>query len=70
MISLPDPLKDGSEVKVIEVIQKALNKLNVELVNHPQIEAEIRTMLANTYENLGIYDSAEIELLKKHLISK
>ena len=64
MISSPDPLKDGSEVKVIEVIQEASGKLNVELANHPQIEAEIRTMLGNTYQNLGIYDSAQSELLK------
>jgi serine/threonine-protein kinase len=64
MISSPDPLKDGSEVKVIEVIQKASGKLNEELADHPQIESEIRTMLANTYQNLGVYDSALSELLK------
>ena len=64
MISSPDPLKDGSEVKVIDVIQKASAKLQSELINHPQIEAEIRTMLGNTYQNLGIYDSAETELTK------
>ena len=64
MISSPDPLKDGSEVKVIEVIQKASNKLSTELTDHPQIEAEIRTMLGNTYQNLGIYDSAQSEILK------
>lgn len=64
MISSPDPLKEGSEVKVIDVIQKASAKLQSELINHPQIEAEIRTMLGNTYQNLGIYDSAETELTK------
>jgi serine/threonine-protein kinase len=64
MISSPDPLKDGSEVKVIEVLQKASDKLKVELADHPQIEAEIRTMLANTYQNLGVYDSALSELQK------
>ena len=64
MISSPDPLKDGSEVKVVDVIQKASVKLQSELINHPQIEAEIRTMLGSTYQNLGIYDSAETELTK------
>jgi serine/threonine-protein kinase len=64
MISSPDPLKEGSEVKVIEVIQQASDKLKGELADHPQIEAEIRTMLANTYQNLGVYDSAQSELLK------
>ena len=56
MISAPDPIKDGSEVKVIDVIKEASNKLTLELGNHPEIEAEIRTMLGNTYQNLGIYD--------------
>ena len=64
MISSPDPSKDGSEVKVIDVIKKASGKLKSELINHPQIEAEIRTMLGNTYQNLGIYDSAETELTR------
>ena len=70
MISSPDPLKDGSEVKVIDVIKNASQKLSKELRDYPQIEAEIRTMLANTYQNLGVYDSAETELLKSHLITR
>ncbi len=64
MISAPDPTKDGRDVKVIDVIEEASSKLSFELGNHPQIEAEIRTMLGNTYQNLGIYDSAETELTK------
>ena len=64
MISAPDPIKKGSEVKVIDVIQDASSKLSFELSNQPQIEAEIRTMLGNTYQSLGIYDSAETELIK------
>ncbi|MCU0343724.1 MAG: serine/threonine-protein kinase [Ignavibacterium sp.] len=64
MISSPDPLKDGSEVKVVDVITEASQKLSKELSNYPEIEAEIRTMLANTYQNLGVYDSALSELIK------
>jgi len=70
MISSPDPLKDGSEVKVIDVITDASQKLSRELSDYPEIEAEIRTMLANTYQNIGVYDSAETELLKADLITK
>lgn len=70
MISSPDPIKDGSEVKVIDVITDASQKLSNELRGYPQIEAEIRTMLANTYQNLGVFDSAETELLKADLITK
>ncbi len=70
MISAPDPIKEGNEVKVIDVIKNASQKLSMELSDYPQIEAEIRTMLANTYQNLGVYDSAETELLKSHLITE
>ncbi len=70
MFASPDPNEDGSEVKVIDVITDASQKLSNELKDYPQIEAEIRTMLANTYQNLGVYDSAETELLKSHLITK
>ena len=59
-----DPLKDGSEVKVVDVIQKASVKLQSESTDDPEIEAEIRTMLGSTYQNLGIYDSAATELTK------
>jgi len=68
MISAPDPIKKGSEVKVIDVIQEASSKLSFELSDQPQIEAEIRTMLGNTYQSLGIYDSAATELLKADII--
>jgi serine/threonine-protein kinase len=70
MISAPDPMKDGSEVKVIDVIQRASGKLKFELADHPQIEAEIRTMIGNTYQNLGIYDPAETELMKAYELNK
>ncbi|QQS35953.1 MAG: serine/threonine protein kinase [Ignavibacteriales bacterium] len=70
MISAPDPRKEGKEVKVIDVINKASGKLQFELSRHPQIEAEIRTMLGNTYQNLGIYNSAESEMNKALEINK
>ncbi len=64
MISSPDPGKDGKDVKVIDVIQKAAGSLSTELPGQKQIEAEIRTLIGNTYLNLGIYDSAAVELNK------
>ncbi|MEO8398895.1 MAG: serine/threonine-protein kinase, partial [Ignavibacteriaceae bacterium] len=64
MISSPDPKQEGKEVKVIDAIQKASNNLSTELQEHKQIEAEIRTIIGTTYQNLGIYDSAEVEMNK------
>ncbi len=64
MISSPDPKQDGREVKVIDAIQKAAKSLSTELQGQKQIEAEIRTIIGTTYQNLGIYDSAEVEMNK------
>lgn len=55
---------------MIDVITDASQKLSRELSDYPEIEAEIRTMLANTYQNIGVYDSAETELLKADFITK
>ncbi len=70
MISAPDPKQEGSEVKVIDVLNKASGKLEFELAELPQLEAEIRTLLGNTYQNLGIYSSAEAEMNKALEINK
>ena len=70
MISAPDPSQNGNEVKVIDVIQKAAGNLSFELSGQPEIEAEIRTLLGTTYQNLGIYDSAIIEMNKALTINK
>ncbi|MBI5472382.1 MAG: serine/threonine protein kinase [Ignavibacteriae bacterium] len=70
MISAPDPRKDGSKVTVIDVVQKASQSMSLELAGHPQIEAELRGMLGHTYQNLGIYDSAETEFVKAHDLNK
>ncbi len=64
MISSPDPGEDGKDVKMIDVIHKAAGSLSTELQGQKQIEAEIRTLIGNTYLNLGIYDSAAVELNK------
>jgi eukaryotic-like serine/threonine-protein kinase len=76
MISAPDPMKDGGEIKVLDVIMKASGNLTNELSAQPEIEAEVRTILGTTYQNLGIYDSAVVEMnkaleiTKKYLVKK
>ncbi|RPI74353.1 MAG: serine/threonine protein kinase [Ignavibacteriales bacterium] len=70
MISAPDPMKDGGEIKVIDVIQKAAGNLSNDLSNQPEIEAEVRTILGTTYQNLGIYDSAITQMNKSLELTK
>ncbi len=70
MMSAPDPKEDGREVKIIDVIEKASSSLTSELHGNEQIEAEIRTIIGNTYQNLGIFDSAEVEMKRALEINK
>lgn len=70
MISSPDPRKDGDKVTVIDVVRRASQKMSSELAGQPHVEAEVRTMLGSTYQNLGIYDSAETEFVKAHELTR
>ena len=70
MMSAPDPKEDGRDVKIIDVIEKASSSLTSELNGNEKIEAEIRTIIGNTYQNLGIFDSAEVEMKRALEINK
>ncbi len=62
ILSSVDPSKEGKDVKVVEVLDKASKKINTELKNQPEIESEIRTTLGITFQNLGLYDQGIIQL--------
>ena len=58
MLSAADPTKDGRDVKVAEVLDRASERLATELRGQPQIEADLRATLASTYQSLGLLDNA------------
>jgi serine/threonine-protein kinase len=62
MLSAVDPYKSGKSVTVAEVLAEAARRLDQELGDHPEIEAEVRTTIGVTYQNLGLYDEAEPHL--------
>ena len=62
ILSSVDPSKEGKDVKVVEVLDKASKKIQTELQNQPEIESEIRTTLGITFQNLGLYDQGIIQL--------
>ena len=62
ILSSVDPSKEGKDVKVVEVLDKASKKIQTELKNQPEIEAQIRTTLGITFQNLGLYDQGIIQL--------
>ncbi len=53
-----DPLLAGKDLKLSDVLKEASKKINTELKGQPEIEAEIRANIGQTYENLGLYDDA------------
>jgi tetratricopeptide (TPR) repeat protein len=59
MLLSPDPDRDGREVRVVEIIDKAAAGVDGAFPDQPEIEAAIRNLLGNTYRALGMYDAAD-----------
>ncbi len=72
MLAAADPLEAGKELTVVQLLDKAGERIPLELKNYPEIESEIRSILGEAYQNLGYYDKAaehlqkNLTLLKKH----
>jgi len=64
MLGSVDPSKArGREVSVRYVLDEAAVKLDEgALAEHPEVEATVRMTLGETYEALGLYDTAELHL--------
>lgn len=58
-LGAPNPLKEGREVKVIEVLEKAARRAETELANQPEVLAEVQHTIGVTYFNLELYDKSE-----------
>ena len=70
MLSSPDPSKDGREVKVIDILENARDKIGESFKNDQEIEASIRFTLGTTYEAIGVYEKSIAELEKALSIQK
>ncbi|MHC4945242.1 MAG: tetratricopeptide repeat protein [Planctomycetota bacterium] len=62
MLSLPDPGQEGRDVKIVEALEKAVERLDEEFSDLPEIQASLRNTIGWTYRNLGEYDEAEAQL--------
>ncbi len=62
MLSSADPTEVGKDVKVIDILDRAIKKIDTELKEQPEVKAELKTTIGITYESLGIYDKAEAQL--------
>ncbi len=71
MLSAADPLESGRELTVEQLLDAAAGRIPEELAEQPAIESDIRSILGEAYQNLGIYEKAltqfeaNIALIKK-----
>ncbi len=58
MLSSADPTIAGKDLKIKDILDKASKKIYTELKSQPEIEAEVRSTIGQTYESLGLYEDA------------
>jgi len=62
MLAAADPSKQGKDVTVREVLDRAAEKIGRKFADKPLIEARLRHTVGWTYRGLGLYDKAEAHL--------
>jgi tetratricopeptide (TPR) repeat protein len=60
----PDPGQDGRQVKVADLLDRAVEKVEREFVGEPSVKAALLGALGRTYLGLGLYDNAGVTLEK------
>jgi tetratricopeptide (TPR) repeat protein len=60
----PDPAEDGRTVKVVDVLDQAVAKLDAEFAGSPKIQGALLNALGQTYVGLGLPDRA-VEVLTR-----
>ncbi len=66
ILGAPDPAVDGTEVKVVDVLDRAATGLETAFPDQPELEADIRFTLAVTYRGLGVYERSEAQAAAAH----
>jgi len=56
------PSHTGADVTVRDLLDEAARWIDIALADQPEIEASIRTIVGNSYRNLGAFDEAELHL--------
>ncbi len=58
MLAASDPYDAEKEMTIVELLDKASENIETALKNQPEIEAEVRSILANSYMNSGKFEQA------------
>ncbi len=61
-LSSPDPERDGKDVRVVEVLDRAAGEIDQQFAGQPEVEAAIRTALGNSYRGLGLFEAAQKQI--------
>jgi len=59
LLSAPDPFQEGRDVRVVDVLAGAADRIDGELADQPGVAAGVYRTLGVTYQNLGLYEDAE-----------
>ncbi|MHC4942273.1 MAG: tetratricopeptide repeat protein [Planctomycetota bacterium] len=62
MLSSANPFKEGGDVKLAEMVDRAAERIDREFPDRPAIEASLRKTIGKTYLDLGLYEKAEAQL--------
>ncbi len=59
IFAAPNPEVEGKDVKVVDVLKNASEKIDKELSDDPDIKVSVLYTIGTTYIGLGLYDDAE-----------
>ena len=62
MLTRVNPTKDGRDVRMVDVLDRAAENLSVEFSDQPEIEASLQNTVGTVYVGLGLYAEAEAYL--------
>ena len=63
-----DPDRDGDDVRLREILDRGKERIARELVDEPELQAELLGTLGTVYQNLGLFDQARA--LKRDALDK
>lgn len=63
MMSEADPMNQGPQTTVKEVLDQAAIRIDAELHNQPRVQAAIRSTIGRIYLGLGLYQQAEEHII-------
>jgi len=68
ILSSVDPSSEGRQMKIVDLLEGAVNTVDQELNGQPQVEAMVRKTIGWSFLEMGLYEEAEAQLRRSHLL--